>query len=216
MATSAEPGAPADASGWSQDPQLKPWRKGRVELPLTLTERTEAQTQLRVLAIAGITGLICSVVTFGVLVWAGMFPEIHRDPNITAYGDRSFLPWLILGVGGVAALVLLVLLSPLLMQKAPGSGHPYSFEATEAGLTVRDAHGQVFSGAWSDWRLDGYDTVHMPRAGPVLVGVTLTLGDKLLPVRLAMVRGQRRFLRLVAQNIAGAAEARPQPFTSSE
>lgn len=198
MTASPPPGRP----DWLQEPMLKPWRRGRVELPFTTSERTETQIQLRVLALVGIGGVACSLAVFGILVWAGLFPEIHRNPSITAYGDRGFLPWLVLGVGGASALVLLVLLSPLLLQGSPGSGHPYRFEATEEGLTVRTLHGEVVSGPWRDWRLDACDTLWMPRAGPVLTGVTLALGDRRLPVRLTSVRAQRRFLRLVAQKIA--------------
>ena len=187
---------------WSKDPLIKPWRKGRVELPFTTTERSEAETQKRVLTFAAVTAAVCSLTVFGIFVWAGLYPEIYTDPRITEAGDRTNLHWFILGGGAAGGLALLVFLSPLLFQTPQGGGHPWTFEATEEGLTVSDIHGRVWSGPWAEWTLKAYDVLHLPKGGEVLSVLYLGFRDGELPVRLFDQRHQRRFMRLVVQRIA--------------
>jgi len=187
---------------WSDDALLKPWRRGEVKLPFVVTERSETETQMRVILTAVITGVVVSFATFGVLVWFGMFPEIYRHPTITHSGDRSVLPWVILGTGGASALVLLGLLSPFMLGSPPGTGHPWTFDAREEGFSITNKRGEVFAGPWEAWTLSRYGTMSMPRGGVVITEVYLMLNGVEHPVRLADQRRQRQFLRLVAQKIA--------------
>jgi hypothetical protein len=188
---------------WSGHDLLDPWRRCKVELPYTATERSEAQTQARVLALAAITGVVVSASIFAVLVWAGLFPEIHRDPAITQTGDRGFLIWFIPGAGLLAAAILLGLMSFVFVHPAPGAGHPFSFEATEQGLSLRDIHGRVFTGPWADWRLETYDVLHLPKGGQVLSALYLSLIGMEYAVRMMNQRKLSRFLRMAVQKIAG-------------
>lgn len=188
---------------WSQHHLLKPFRRGKLELPFTTTERSETETQQRVLGIAGITGLVISLSIFAVLVWAGLFPEIYRHPSVTSTPpDRDFLWWFIPGVGLAGAVIILVLLGSIMFGRAPGDGHPLTFAATEDGLTVTNIHGHVFSGPWADWRLESVDILHMPRAGEVLSVLHLSVGGAQIATRVIDHRKQIRFLRMVAQKVA--------------
>lgn len=186
---------------WSGHDLLTAWRKGKLEMPFTSTERSEADTQKRILVIAAVTGVAISVTIFGLLIWAGAFPEIYRDPKVTEIGDKSDLWWIIPGAGVVGAVILLVLLSPVFFSGAPGQGHPYTFEATDQGLTIRDIHGRVFAGAWADWRLETYDVLHLPKGGQVMSTLYLSLNGETLGVRVMDQRQQRRFMRMVVQKI---------------
>lgn len=187
---------------WSGHRLLTAWRKGKLELPFTTTERSEADTQKRLLVIAAITGVAISVTIFGLLIWAGAFPEIYRDPKVTDTGDKSDLWWIIPGSGVIGAVILLVLMSSVFISPPPGQGHPYTFEATEAGLTIRDIHGKVATGPWADWRLDAYDVMHLPKGGEVMSVLYLSLNGVQFGVRVLDQRHQRRFMRMVVQKIA--------------
>lgn len=194
-----DPGRP----DWSQYGLLKPWRRGKLQLPFTTTERSEAETQQRVLAIAGIAGLVISLSIFAVLVWGGLFPDIYRHPSVTSTPpDSAFLWWFIPGVGLAGAVIILVLLGAIMFGRAPGDGHPLTFAASEEGLTVTNIHGHVFTGPWADWRLDSVDVMHMPKGGEVLSVLYLSVNGAQIATRMADHRKLSRFLRMVVQKVA--------------
>ena len=189
---------------WSGDELLKPWRRGRVELPFATSERSEAETQARIFKIAGLTALVIMAAVFGVFVWAGLFPEIYRHPNVTSTGVRGPLDLIgiMLGCGVVGALLLLGFLLPFLTEVPPGSGRPRSFEADAEGFRITNSRGETFAGPWSAWTLAGYDVMILPKAGPALSVLHLGLNGEEHPVRLMDLRHQRAFLRVVAQKMA--------------
>lgn len=199
----SEPAPPSLKPDWSNDDLLKHWRRGKLELPFTATERSETETQQRILAIAALTGVAISLTILGLLAWAGAFPEIHRVPNVTNTGDHSALWWVIPGAGLIGAVIILVLMSSVFFQRASGDGHPYSFEATDQTFTIRTLHGHVFTGPWADWRLESYDALHLPKGGRVLSVLYLSLNGRELPVRMMDQKQLSRFLRMVVQKVAG-------------
>jgi len=190
---------------WSADELLKPWRRGRLDLPFTTRERTPDEQVRRLVLFLLATGAIITVMIFAVLVAAGMVPEIWVDPKVTARGPDRWLPYKVaLGASAVGMLVLAAVLGPMLLGGSGRTalGRPWTFTATEDGLAIAETAGETFQAPWAEWRLAAYSSAVLYRGVTAITGLTLALGERTFEIDLLRVPRQRALLRAVAQRVA--------------
>jgi hypothetical protein len=188
---------------WAEDELLWPWRRGRLQLPFTTSERTAEEQRRRTLTIILVTGAAIAVIMFGVLVAFGAAPQIYRDPHTTIGPDDDwFAMKFSLGTAVIGMVALGGLILPFAGGGATALGHPWRFEATDEGLTLITADGERVAGVWGAWRLEDYRSAAIARGVPVITLFVLALGERTFEVEPMRMRRQRAFMRLVAQRIA--------------
>jgi hypothetical protein len=189
---------------WADDEMLKPWRRGRLDLPFATAERTPAEQHRRLIVFVVVLAAAIFVIIFALLVGFGMVPELYADPKVTYTGERD--PWFPLQLSGGAAVIgaaIFAFIAGPLTSHAPAElGHPWRFTATGEDLTITDSEGRATTGAWIDWRLAAYDASTVTRGVPVITALLLALGEREFRVEVLALRHQRKLLRAVAQKIA--------------
>lgn len=184
---------------------------GRLVLPVEAQEYGKQEYLRRRFLVCTVAALFMMLALFGIFLWAGFFPGIHRGLVTTipsGFGRTLFVCMIALPLGvGLLLFWIMRAAAPAMVDDAQ---HPCRYRATEEGLTVILADSRQIFALWDAVRLQSSGEMYFKPGLTALTRVDFLVGEIALILQVPRLRprGRRMFLRSLAKHWLAAAETK--------